>query len=274
MIVKIHKMFAAEKSTYKEDPNCKGKIKDQIKDAYLELMGPDTPTALKGTAPVVVELSAADGRKKSKAVREKATVSEYRWCVGITGKNVDWYDSLNNDDPIVVQLLFHTRDSGYDIQEVAADLKLIPPFFSPKPPITQRVSETLHSAGDVAGSVLQFLGQDAAGKLLSKLSKKPKQISVPAEKFAWYVKMFSVDMESGIEWHIPRVLIEAVGNRIVGSAGVIFTAVSNQDSQQEPNSSPKADLSIEMRAFLRDGCGNEVFLCPIDQLLQLKITPE
>ena len=269
MFAKIRGEFEAKKSGYtKEHKSCPSASEAKIQTGYVELIGSIRPKALKGAAPVVVEPTVANGLKKAKVVQEKATVYEYCWCVGASGDDAEWYSKLNGNDPMVVQLLFHTANSRYYVQEVAADLKLIPPFFKAKPGELQEIVDRVRPWGEAIGTGLEIFGQKAAGKLISSISKKKRQSTVPEEKFPWYIKMFSFGTESGIEWHIPQTLIEATGNRLVGSVGITFTDVSGLNTELEET------LSIEARAFLRDGNGKELFLSATDKPLLLSITPE
>ena len=85
-----------------------------IVDGYVELIGPTRPRLVKP----INEATPDAG----------PPFHEYSWSVGITGREADWYQQLDQINPIIVQLIFHTAQSGYAVQEVAANLKQVPPY--------------------------------------------------------------------------------------------------------------------------------------------------
>ena len=179
-----------------------------IVDGYVELIGPTRPvllTPLSDTAPDAGQ-----------------PVHEYSWSLGITGREADWYRQLDQADPIIVQLIFHTAEAGYAVQEVAANLKLVSPYRSAPKTTGQQILGALDVARplvDTAGKLMELGGLGIPGKMVSALSQM-KLNAVPTDQFPWFVKTFSWGREPGVEWHIPKYLIDCSGNRLIGSLGV------------------------------------------------------
>ena len=282
-----------QRSDYKKFPA------QNIKSGYVELVGPVSPRALKGLEQDTHAPETPQDQPKTKRKGEKAAVYEYSWCVGILGSSMDWYSDLDRYDPIVIQMIFHTGKSCFHIQEVAANLKQVPPYPRTKGEQIQDWVDLMRPVMDTTGKVLELTGLAPAGKIVSSISKM-KLNSVPVDKFPWYIKTFCANSdehitEAGVEWHIPGALIQYTGNRLSGSIGLIFTdggAKASDSGAKEADISVKAldgevkeanggakeaemtkQLRIEAKAFLRLSDGTELFLSPTNGRLELTISP-
>lgn len=283
MIGKVSGKYDSKFSGYNKDPKAgkigpcstSSKLGTRITYGFVELIGRVDPRPIKGTdpEPFVTDsqpASAAGGtsaanKAKVKMSKEPEFIYEYSWSAAAEGDNAGWFWELDNTDAIVVQLIFHTSNSRFHVSEVSASLKQVPPYCKTKSQEFLDWVEMLTPFADIAGKAMQAGGLAAPGKVISSISKM-KLNSVPANKFPWYVKTFSVNGEPGIEWHIPNSLVNQTGNRLSGSVGVTFTDGGGADSDAEDS------LKMEVKAFLRADDG-ELFLSPTNSVLALIIKP-
>lgn len=278
MIGKVRGEYAVDYSGYPK-PDGPGisdsDLKTNIRFGYVELVGCISPESIKGIDPASPVPSAASStaaepgapvKRIKKKSGKKDPVYEYTWSVAAQGENTGWYWDLDKNDPIVVQLIFHTGASRYHVSEVSASLKQIPPYHKTKSQEIMDWVEMLTPFAGLAGKALEAGGLAGPAKVISTISKM-KLNSIPADKFPWYIKTFSAGTEPGVEWHIPHALIALTGNRFVGSVGVTFTDGGALDSAASNS------LNIEVRAFLRDTSGKELFLSPTNKPLVLPVKP-
>jgi hypothetical protein len=221
------------------------------RDCYAELLGRTDPQSSN---------DACFGCQKDKKDDSAPIIYENFWSVGICGSEPNWYEKLDGNDSIVVQLILHTGNSAYSIQPVTATLKQLPPF---KKTLGAEIVDWFKMISpilDNAGKILDIANVPVAGKVLSTVSEMQLN-NIRVSDFPWYIKTFSTCNEAGIEWHIPHDLVQLTGNLLVGSIGVYFIK-SSGDSTTEPSGNP----SIEIRAFLRvkDGGKTELFITPAD----------
>lgn len=260
MMRKVRKGYKDSCSGFGKGKPCQSPIHQLIGKGYVELTGVVNPRSIK-------EIRHEPPQTKSDTKQDVGpVVYEYSWAVGMTGSDMRWYAELDKNDPIVIQLIFHTKHSRYAIHEVAANLKQVPPF---KKTRSQEIRDWLEMFSPLVattGKVMELAGATIPGKIISAISQM-KLNSVPVDEFPWYVKTFSWEENAGIEWHIPQSLIEYTGNRLVGSLGAYFVGCEVADSESQD------ELSLELRAFLRSG-GEELFISPTDEPTQLVITPD
>jgi hypothetical protein len=224
-----------------------------LKNGYVELLGEAKPLPVEEMyyAPLDYKMSLKEeGKTKELKI---PVVYEYKWSVGITGENRNWFDKLDENDSVVVQLIFHTKSSRFSVREVAVDLKQMPPFMKEDGKIADFI-EKAKSAIGTTGKVMELTGFSVPGKIISALSEM-KMNSVKTEEFPWYVKPFSFEQESGVEWHIPRSYFQKAGNRLVGTLAAYFIDCDVGN----------ASLSIEIRVFMKSKDYGELFVCPILQ---------
>ena len=235
-----------------------------ISGTYVELIGSTNPQTLK-------DIYFYSGGDKSQEINSLPIIYEYIWSMAILGTlakdGEKWYENLD-DDGIVIQLIFHVSQTRFSIREVAANLNLLPPYKKIKG--IADWFEPLMAFTKMAGEVVKATGLETTGKIISAISGM-KMNSIPSsDEFPWFVKTFCCPVnegfEPGIEWHIPKSLIRIIGNRLQGSLGIIFI-----EGTVSENSKDK-EISIEIRAFLRDKQKNELFICPINEPVILQLS--
>ncbi|MFB3889954.1 MAG: hypothetical protein ACE14S_10720 [Candidatus Bathyarchaeia archaeon] len=239
-------------------------LDDMLKDGYIELLGEVNPLTVEEVYHLTGPKKEGEGSEASGQVAP--VIYEYFWSLGIGGPTPKWYDQLDDHDPIVVQLIFHTQNSKYSPQDIAANLKQVPPFQKTLETKIQDWFEQFKPVVETAGKVLSIGGVSLAGEVLSAISEM-KLNTVPVDQFPWWVKTFSTVDEAGIEWHIPKKLVQYVGNRIVGSLGVYFIKCCDKAELKD-------EFSIEMRAYVRSKSQVEVFISPTDKRTELVISPK
>ena len=267
MIERARSAFDCEQASV--DKQRDARILGDLKSCYIELLGEKHPKVVRGVIP--------DEEEKEPATMP---IHEYSWNVGITGNKLNWYDYLDANDALVVQLIFHVSHSRHTIHEVAANLMQVPPYQKTTTEAILDWMDLMKPLAETAGKALEAAGAGAPGKVISAVAGM-KLNAVPVTKFRWYVKTFTMGEEAGIEWHIPKALLEFTGNRIVGSLGVTFL-----DCGAPPQASEKPDeLPLEIRAFLRlrDGltleytapnfADSEIFLNEVNNPTRLLLEP-
>lgn len=263
--------FGKVRSLY--DPECSGfyagqssrsnsELMNAIDTGYVELVGPTRPVAFTATnGPPVPGAHAPH--------EHGPHVHEYWWTVCLLGYQPDWSGRLDENDAVVVQIIFHEGASRYSIREVAATLKQVPPYRPEQKTAGQEIQDwldLLRPLVETTGKVAQLSGLVLPGKIISAVSEM-KFNSIPVSSFPWFVKTFSSGPESGIEWHIPRSLIFCTGNRLEGSLGVSFLDCEGSEAEQGD------ELVLEIRAFVRSRDGEELFISPTNRATQLTLRP-
>jgi hypothetical protein len=246
-------------------------LKGLVKEGYIELVGVINPRSVGEIyyVPLPPTPKPKLEQEAPKAETEQETdpiLYEYFWSAGMTGFDPKWYERLDDDDPIVVQLIFHTKDSRYSTQEVAANLKQVPPFQKTTEKKIREWFEQLQPVAATAGQVMGLAGATVPGKIIAAIAQM-KLNTVLLDDFPWWVKTFSFEEEAGIEWHIPRRLIQYVGNRLVGSLGTYFIECDTSDPTL------KNEISIEMRTFLRSPRREELYISPTNKKTELVLRP-
>ena len=193
-------------------------------------------------------------KNKQKPKPESPVLYEYVWSVGITGvENVSWCERLDENDSIIVQLIFDTKDSRYSVREMGADLKQLPPFkkkdgvvgwFESIQPVIGAVGKGVQTFGPIAGPMAPVAM--TAGSLVSTISETKLNTASTGE-FPWWIKTISVKQNPGVEWHISRSYLISVGNRFVGTLVAYFVECNSNETGNNLGNG----LKMEIRAFLK-----------------------
>jgi hypothetical protein len=239
-------------------------LKGLLKEGYIELVGVINPQPV-----VAIHYVPKPEKDTQKAETEQETglvLYEYFWSAGMSGFDPKWYEKLDSDDPIVVQLIFHTKGSRYSTQEVAANLKQVAPFQKTAEKKILDWFEQIQPVAETAGKVMEIVGATVPSKIVSAIAQM-KLNMVPVEEFPWWVKTFCKGEDAGIEWHVPCQIIHRLGNRLVGSLGIYFIECDAS------NPTLKDEISMEMRTFLRSPRQEELFISPTNKRTELIIRP-
>ena len=262
MIRRVRRFFDYKHASFDdagESTSENGSLSGLLKEGYVELLGVTDPEAVNA-------ICYMDNKPKLGA----SFIYEYFWSVGMAGLDPKWFEKLDKDESIVVQLIFHTKDSRFSIQEIAADLKQLPPFLKEKG-IFDKL-QTIRPLLDTAGKVIEAAGLGVPGRILSTISEINAN-TVPVDEFPWWIKTFTTGGDAGIEWHIPRNFLQYAGSRLVGTLDVYFV-----DCNPDTEETPENDLGIEIRAFLRsstqDARSEELYVNPTNQKTMLIISPK
>lgn len=231
VIGRARRIFDEAHSSYIDEKTGKdksGSLKGTIEEGYVELLGVTDPESVGNIV-------------YSEADPFSPVLYEYVWSVGVKGPH-KWCEKLDEDDSIVIQLIFHTKNSRFSIRDVAADLKQLPPFQKEKKIFDWL--DTLRPALDTVGKGLEATGFGFPGKIISTISQM-KLNSVSTQEFPWWTKTLCSDNNPGIEWHISKSYLESVGGRFIGTLGVYFLDCGSDNKELDET------LLIEIKAFLR-----------------------
>ncbi len=201
MIKKATYEFKKESATCLGDDDTpqKNKYPDLIQNGYAELMGIIDPQ--------LSNEGCFGCRTEKKDDSTGPIIYEYFWSLGICGSTPDkWYEELDSDDPIVVQLIFDTANTALSFQPISASLKQLPPYMKPKEGKIAEWSRTLQPIISTTGKVLNVAGVPIVGRVISAISDMQLN-NIPASDFPWYVKTFSYLNKPGVEWHIPQEIV-------------------------------------------------------------------
>lgn len=260
MIKRVRSDFDKDNSSYKDEHgNDKaGSLKELLAEGFVELLGVTDPKS-------VSEISYSNGKPFS------PVLYEYIWSVGIVGNEPKWCEKLDEEDSIVIQLIFHAKHSRFSIREIAADLKQLPPFQKKDKTISSWL-EALRPAVYTVGKGLEAVpGLGGTGKFISTISET-KTNTVSPEEFPWWTKTLCTQNEAGIEWHVSRSYLQSVGGRFVGTLGAYFI-----DCNSSSNTESENKISIEIRAFLKGPekrrVSEELFISPTNKETSLVIKP-
>jgi hypothetical protein len=230
-------IFPRHKETDEEWQKSPGKGASPIAHGSMEIFGETRPLALDRY--VLGEESQPLSRY----------LYEYAWNVGLTGKELEWIEKLQEDDAVLVQIMVLPGRSPFVSREIFATLEYLPPTRNiPHAPGFSHWAKTLAGGiGKVAdGLNVPVLG--AVGSVVSDL--------VPPEnpETKWFLNKFALPgiCEDGscygIEWHISRGLLHEIGSRLVGRLGLVFIDAPLQDGKPE---SAESDLILLGRFGLR-----------------------
>jgi hypothetical protein len=260
-----HAGFTSEGASI-EAPN---DIAGLLREGFVELLGEVNPQPLEEIFHNITPPKAnpeKDQQSSQSPQYASPIIYEYFWSVGMSGADPKWYDQLDEHDPIIVQLILHTKGSRYVTQDVAANLKQVPPFQKTTENKIQDWFAQLQPVVETAGKVLSIGGAKVPGEILSAISQM-KLNTVPVDQFPWWVKTFSTVDEAGVEWHIPKKLVQYVGNRLVGSFGVYLIKCGSEESLKD-------EFSIELRAYLRSRGLSELYISPTNTRTELIVKPK
>ena len=271
MIGWVRRIYDPSHACFNNKGESEGASADLFKEGYVELFGEINPQPIE-TLQYSITPQKPSSEKETSNIRSideaVSLVYEYFWSVGMASSDPNWYNKLDDPDPIVIQLILHTQGSKYVTQDIAANLKQVPPFQKTTENKIQDWFTHVQPIVDTAGKMLSLGGAKVPGEILSAISQM-KLNTVPVDQFPWWVKTFSFQNDPGIEWHIPKNLIQHSGNRVVGSFGIRFIKCDSPDIKK-----PLEDeFSIEIRAFVRSG-KKELYLSPTNKKTGLKITPK
>lgn len=165
----------------------------------------------------------------------QGSLNTFRWTLGLESDGFDWTQFLANES-INVQLIFDVFDQSVSIYEAYGVLESL----SPTMPIPQ------DSRDDLLKRILGGLGSISKDSSIPFIkSTAPVAFSIAADsipstdskdKTLWYLRRFYMEPHGcrhgespepprssyGIEWRISHRLIQTVGSRIAGIAGVLF----------------------------------------------------
>lgn len=178
-----HAGFDEKGKSVKEPASLKG----LVKEGYVELLGVLDPRSVGEIhyVPLPPTPKPKPEKETLKAEIQQETdpiLYEYFWSAGMTGLDPKWYERLDDDDPIVVQLIFHTKDSKYATQEVAANLKQVPPFQRTTEKKIRDWFEQFQPVAATAGKVMEVAGATVPGKIISAIAQM-KLNTVPVDEF-------------------------------------------------------------------------------------------
>ncbi len=240
-----------------------------IKEAYLELIGEINPQAsslqelkvvgetgsYNWSAPNVhvyeylwtISLTSPQGENKKKE-KEVTTLIE-KWICNLkkrfTSKR-DWTHNLKRKDAVLIQVFFHTYGNSYLVRVLTTTLK--PPFVIKKT-IMDRVREVLKETSSIR-KVAKASVPEKFGTLLDAVGIL-EQDSVPNyQAYPWYSKNITAPEEGqkrgleGVEFLLDRKVFRNIGNRVMGSLGIMFISKSETEDEQHP------PIKLEARAIM------------------------
>jgi hypothetical protein len=239
-----------------------------IKEAYLELTGETNPQlsslpelkvvgdtgSYTWSAPDAhiyeylwtISLTSPQAEKKGK---KEESILEKRWIRKLR-KNIspkrDWTHMLRKRDGVLIQIFFHTYKTPYLVRVLTTTLK--PPFVIKKT-ITDKVREVLTATR----SIRKLAKTGVPGKFGTLLDAVGilEEDSVPNyQAYPWYSKTITAPEKAqergleGVEFSLDRKVFRNIGNRVMGSLGIMFICKSELKGQKHP------PVKLEARAIM------------------------
>ncbi|HKV38876.1 MAG TPA: hypothetical protein VJX67_06660 [Blastocatellia bacterium] len=215
-------------------------------------------------------------------------VNVFRWTLGLEGKTFDWPRYLGKE-AINVQLIFDLYDRSVSLYEAFGTLESLSPTRPiPESPGRRFARSALRVLGAVAKESKIHVVDKVAPEMFSFAAD-----SIPSEDnkddTLWYLRRFYLDPEKypvdsepprpgsenqenplksckdplgcssyGIEWRITKRLIETVGSRVAGIAGILFFQGAEPGKANEPIVPPP--IKVRVRFGLKPKSKNQDWL--------------
>lgn len=237
-----------------------------IKEAYLELTGETNPQASS-----LPELKVVGDTGSYKWSAPDAHVYEYLWTISLTSRQEEkkkevttfnkrwvrklkkrfsskrgWTHMLRRKDAVLIQVFFHIYDNPHLVRVLTTTLK--PPFVIKKT-IGDRLREVLKETRSIR-KVAKASVPEKFGTLLDAVGIL-EQDSVPNyQAYPWYSKNITALEEGqkrgleGVEFLLDRKVFRNIGNRVMGSLGIMFICKSELGDQKHP------PIKLEARAIM------------------------
>lgn len=209
-----------------------------LSGGYLELLGQGAPHASN-----LPEIKLMPNTGSYTWSAPNSHIHEYFWTLSLTGEP-GWEYKLKRKDAILVQLIFHTNNTSCLVRVLTTTLK--PPFVIKKT-MVDRLKEILTTTKPVR-SLAKDVAPQELGTLVDAIEILAED-SVPRyHAYPWYSKMFTSPVydntkgAEGVEFRIDRKAFRNLGNRIMGSVGIMII------SKSKPTNHTELPIKLEARA--------------------------